>query len=111
MSQGRTRQLSWGALASLMLAAAPLQAHDDGRGAEVLDSLPSAAPLVPVISSSLNPLVVPTFHSFPSAPARIYLDFDGDVTPNWGTYTPGVTPAYDVDGDATTFSDQELAKW
>ena len=51
---------------------------------------------------------VPQLNSLPSASAKIYLNFTGDVTSSWGSYTPGFTPAYDTDGDATTFSNSEL---
>ena len=54
-------------------------------------------------------LFVPAYNSYPSASAQIYLDFDGDVTPTWGTYSPGTTIAYDTDGDPNNFSGQELA--
>jgi hypothetical protein len=52
---------------------------------------------------------VPLLHSRPAAAAKIYLDFDGDVTPDWGPYHPGATPAYSTDLDVTTFTDAELA--
>src|SRR5204863_2941787 len=47
--------------------------------------------------------------SYPSATASIYLDFDGNPSQAWGGYTAATTPAYDQDGDATTFSDTELS--
>ena len=53
-------------------------------------------------------LIVPAYNSLPGAHAKIYLDFVGDNTPTWGTYSPGVTPAYDTDGNPTDFSAQEL---
>jgi hypothetical protein len=51
---------------------------------------------------------LPALTSRPGAYAKLYLDFNGDNTPTWGDETPGVTPAYDADGDATTFSETEL---
>ena len=60
-------------------------------------------------------LIVPEFNSYPTLPgggttfAKLYLDFDGDVTPTWGPYSPGTTIAYDIDGDANNFSAAELA--
>ncbi len=60
-------------------------------------------------AQTLHPLNVPVFNSRPSAPATLYLDFDGDYTAHWEQYAPLTTPAYDIDGDKTTFSDQELA--
>ena len=46
--------------------------------------------------------------SRPGATAKLYLDFNGDVSASWGELRPGTTPAYDQDGVATTFSDGEL---
>jgi hypothetical protein len=61
-------------------------------------------------------LTVPVYNSLPGATHRIYLDFNGDNTPSWGDpnfstdfFHPGVTPAYDSDGDPTSFSATELA--
>lgn len=51
----------------------------------------------------------PQLSSSPGAPATLYLDFTGDTTTSWLSYTPGATPAYDTDGDPTTFSSTELA--
>jgi hypothetical protein len=53
-------------------------------------------------------LLVPPHSSLPGAFARIHLDFDGDVSPTWGEYQPGTTPAYDTDADPGSFSQQEL---
>jgi hypothetical protein len=44
----------------------------------------------------------------PGAPASLYLDFVGNTTPSYGGYSPNVTPAYDQDGDPTSFSAGEL---
>lgn len=52
---------------------------------------------------------VPALSSLPGAPANLYLDFDGDYTATWGRYSPGTTPAYDVDGNPSAFSSTELA--
>ena len=60
-----------------------------------------------LLSSPLT--AVPILHSDPKASAKLYLDFDGDpVTPDWLGVTVPVTPAYDIDGDPTTFSSTEL---
>lgn len=53
-------------------------------------------------------LIVPSYSSRPGAFAKIYLDFDGDTTPTWGTFAPGFTPAYSTDADTNNFSDDEL---
>ena len=59
---------------------------------------------------SLSPLdSIPALNSNPGATASLYLDFDGHFQAVWSSYTNITTPAYDVDGDATTFSDEELA--
>ncbi len=51
---------------------------------------------------------IPVLNSFPGAKATIYLDFDGDYESSWGSYSQIATPAYDTDGDPTTFSAAEL---
>lgn len=59
-----------------------------------------------------EPLNVPVFNSNPGAKATLFLDFDGDTTATWdtgGSYHPGTTPAFDSDGDPTTFSAAELS--
>ena len=57
----------------------------------------------------LMSISVPALSSLPSARVKLFLDFDGDVTNRWGSYSPGATPAYDQDGNATSFSSRELA--
>ncbi|HZZ27367.1 MAG TPA: autotransporter-associated beta strand repeat-containing protein [Pirellulales bacterium] len=52
-------------------------------------------------------------NSRPGANYTIYLDFGGfSFAGNWGnsspTLTPGVTPTYDIDGNPSSFSTQEL---
>lgn len=60
--------------------------------------------------AAISPLSsVLVLNSRPGAFAKLYLDFIGDSTSTWGAYRPGTTPAYDTDGDPTTFSDAELA--
>lgn len=54
------------------------------------------------------PLQVPAYSSRPQASVKLFLDFDGDFTPVWGSFSPGITPAYSIDGDATTFTPAEL---
>ena len=59
--------------------------------------------------------VVPAYNSNPGAAYTVYLDFGGfSFNGTWGgtsspSGTPGVTPAYDSDGNASTFSATELA--
>jgi len=52
---------------------------------------------------------IPALSSNASASAKLYLDFLGDPATTWGSYKVPITPAYDQDGDPTTFSDGELA--
>jgi hypothetical protein len=59
-------------------------------------------------------LLVPAFSSLPGANQTIYLDFDGHVTQNtaWNRLwkDPLInSPAYDIDGNTTSFNPQELA--
>ncbi|MEO8272357.1 MAG: M12 family metallo-peptidase, partial [Aureliella sp.] len=55
-------------------------------------------------------------NSNPGANHRIYLDFDGHTTSgtNWNTYFNGgqniVSPAFDIDGNANSFSNAELER-
>ena len=61
-------------------------------------------------TGATHPLsAVPALSSLPGAPASLYLNFLGDSTPSYGEYSNIITPAYDQDGDPTTFSDAELA--
>jgi hypothetical protein len=53
-------------------------------------------------------LVVPGYESRPDAYVILYLDFDGDYTPTYGSYHPNTTPAYSIDADVDNFSDAEL---
>lgn len=52
---------------------------------------------------------VPALSSRPGATQKLYLDFDGDYTATWGTYHPNSTPAYDSDGNASSFSAGEIS--
>lgn len=59
-----------------------------------------------------NPLTsIPLLNSNPGAPVTVYLDFDGN-SEDWDTGRAGNedTPVYDIDGDLTTFSDEELSR-
>jgi hypothetical protein len=51
---------------------------------------------------------IPALNSLPGAAASLYLDFDGHSDPQWGGYGSVTNPAFDQDGDATTFSAAEL---
>ena len=47
---------------------------------------------------------VPLLSSNPGAAVKIYLDFDGEAASTWNTLSVPRTPAYDTDGDPTTFN-------
>ena len=51
---------------------------------------------------------IPLLHSNLNTPVKLYLDFNGHFDAVWGGYTNVATPVYDIDGDATIFSQQEL---
>jgi hypothetical protein len=76
------------------------------RGPDVLSAMPSATAGL-TATSALS--AIPGLSSRSSAFAKLYLDFDGDTTTSWGTYSPGTTPAYDADGNASSFNETELA--
>ena len=52
---------------------------------------------------------VPKLSSLPGARATIFLDFDGHTEARWGEFKNVVTPAYDRDGDRSSFSSGEIA--
>src|SRR3954451_6141114 len=54
-------------------------------------------------------LDVPQLSSRPGAADTVYLDFDGHFESSWGTFSNVTSPAYDRDGDPTTFSATELS--
>ena len=108
MLEGRLL-LSGGSTPELVidLAASPVQTVQ-------LSPLPAAQAANLGTTSSMagatHPLgALPALSSLPGAPATLYLNFTGDITPSYGTYHNIVTPAFDQDGDPTTFSDGELA--
>jgi hypothetical protein len=69
-----------------------------------------AVPSAPNMSSVTHPLSdVPALSSLPGASASLYLNFTGDSTQSYGRWGYITTPAFDQDGDATSFSDSELA--
>lgn len=73
-----------------------------------LNTIPveQSAPSGPEASSPLSSL--PQLHSNPGASAKLFLDFDGHFEAFWGGKSNVTTPAFDQDGDVTTFSDGEL---
>src|SRR5690242_14539268 len=51
---------------------------------------------------------VPQLNSHPSSSVKVFLDFNGAAPTRWGSYNVPETPAYDLDGDPTTFNDTEI---
>lgn len=90
--------------------------HLEGQHAVQLDALPSDSPITldgggeveAPAASSLLP-VVPAFSSRPGATDKLVIDFDGDFSASWGGFAPGQTPAYNTEGDPSTFTAGELA--
>lgn len=72
-------------------------------------SLSQGATATPLAGQTYSLSSVPALNSLPGAHASLYLDFNGDFESTWGTYSNVTAPAYDQDGDPTTFSDGELA--
>src|SRR6266496_1517381 len=52
---------------------------------------------------------VPAYSSNPGAAGKLFIDFNGTAAQTGGSCSVPATPAYDQDGDATTFSDAEFA--
>jgi hypothetical protein len=80
----------------------------NGGGPEPLSALPGAR-----LSDSLppaqliSPASAPQLSSHPSSAVKVYLDFTGAPAQTWGPFTTTTTPAYDTDGDDTSFSSNE----
>jgi hypothetical protein len=74
-------------------------------------ALLQAEELEPRVLLTSNPILPPSayYSSLPGAKANVYLDFTGDYQAKWGSYSNITTPAYNTDGDPTTFSTTELA--
>lgn len=87
---------------------------NEGEVAFVVDPPLSADPLAKLASvaatSTLSPLsAIPVLNSKPGAPASLYIDFNGHFEASWSSYGSVTTPVFDNDGDAATFSSEELA--
>lgn len=101
-------------------------AHDglgqDMPGVEIFPNLPTSAADGPSFSASIVgggfaaeravgklPLSsLPQLSSLSSAKASLFLDFDGFYEARWGYASNIRTPAFDKDGDATTYTQDEL---
>jgi hypothetical protein len=96
-----------------MLPLEPRALLHGGPGPDPLDAIPIAGGLTNVLPSAmLQPLgSLPQLSSHPSAAVKIYLDFVGTNTvTGWGSYNVPAAPAYDTDGDSSTFSDTEISQ-
>ena len=61
------------------------------------------------LAAAFSPLTsIPALNSLAGATASLYLDFNGHFDSVWGAHRNITTPAFDQDGDVTTFSDGEL---
>ncbi|MDB5319707.1 MAG: peptidase domain protein [Phycisphaerales bacterium] len=69
-------------------------------GAQLSNSLPSA--------QLMSPASAPQLSSHPGSTVKVYLDFTGAPAQAWGSFNATQTPAYDTDGDETSFSATEL---
>lgn len=76
-----------------------------------------AAPVATVAQTSAvaqpqtaQPLsAIPVLNSLVGAAVSLYLDFNGHFDATWGSYSNITTPAFDQDGDPTTFTTGELS--
>jgi hypothetical protein len=59
-------------------------------------------------SRTMLSVTAPQLSSLPTASVKLYLDFVGAPAQQWGSYSTTATPAYDTDGDPTSFSATEL---
>ena len=97
------------------------QSVADGGGTQPEGGLPSGSDNGFHVMDGPANLDVPLYHSNPSFPKKLYLDFDGHIATgtNWNnqTYITGVNtgatitaPAYSADTDLTTFNASELTQ-
>jgi fibronectin type 3 domain-containing protein len=86
--------------------------HDHADGLHIRPGIAAdkTTGTIGAVAGALVPLTsIPALNSLAGAAASIYLDFDGHFEPFWGAYMNVSTPVFDTDGDATTFSDGEIA--
>ena len=82
-----------------------------GNGLEQLQ-LPQAADTIAAATttgSSTSLAGIPQLSSNPSARVKLFLDFNGHVQGTWGSWTNVSTPAFDQDGNLSSFSTSEIA--
>lgn len=77
-----------------------------------MDPVATIAPLTPHVGP-FTPAgtagAIPALNSNPDATAQLYLNFGGAPALTWGSFHSAITPAYDTDGDAGTFTAGELS--
>ena len=78
-----------------------------GQGLESLAIESTTALTADVAAAPLSSL--PQLHSNSGASAKLFLDFDGHFESFWGGHNNVNTPAFDQDGNRSSFSDGELA--
>ncbi len=82
-----------------------------GAGLEQLVA-PQAAETVAAAtttSTTTSLASIPQLSSNSAARAKLYLDFNGHVQGTWGSWSNVRTPAFDQDGNASSFSSAEIA--
>jgi hypothetical protein len=82
-----------------------------GQGLESLPAVLAAETVATATTASTSTSLsaVPQLSSLPSARVKLYLDFNGHVQGTWGSWSNVRTPAFDQDGNASSFSTGELA--
>jgi hypothetical protein len=70
---------------------------------------PAQSDSSPFSSPELPAAAIPALSINPGATAKLYLDFDGDFQASWGAWSNITTPAFDTNGDPSTFSAGEIA--
>jgi hypothetical protein len=76
--------------------------------AALADDLPAAG-TASALAAAMYPLsAIPVLNSLPGAAATLFLDFDGHFDAVWGSERNISTPAFDIDGDTSSFSGAEL---
>ena len=65
--------------------------------------------LLLVLPDTAASLAVPTYSSLPGAPHTLYLNFGGISLDSWNVLYAGTVPAYDTNGDPSTFDSTELS--
>lgn len=91
-----------------LMTASPFEPEYIADGIPVLSSSGRTTPAAGPTTANFPLSSIPVLNSNPSAAVTIVLDFDGNFLPEWFEFTDVVTPVYDVDGDRTSFSAQEL---